>query len=265
MSKYIVIGDVHSSYYELMSLLSKVEEDRIPIFVGDFFDRGSHTKELASWLLQNKPIAVMGNHDLKLLRFLKGSNVKLTHGLNITVKALAELYNCNETELRTKANDLKTYLESLPNYILLQRIQDTIITKFVIVHGAIAPFFLDEKSETKSFDNFKDIILKYYAEKKSHIASVSLYGYTDGTKDSSGFPNRLPWADRWDSSEITVIHGHTPSTNGPVLLGNKKNVINVDTACCFGKQLTGILIPEMSFVSVESSQTWPFNKLVMKE
>jgi len=257
--KYVVIGDVHSSFNELMNLLSKVEEDRIPIFVGDFFDRGTHTKELAQWLIAKKPLGVMGNHDFKLLRFLKGSNVKMTHGLNITVKALAELYNCTEIELRVKATDLMDYLQGLPNYMLLRvDYQD-----YAIVHGAMAPFFLEDKSVSKSTTEIgSDRLVKYYADKKSHIASTSLYGYTDGTKDVNGFPTRLPWAEKWDGIDCVVIHGHTPSNKGPQKSGMKENVINVDTACCFGFQLTGLLIPDFDFVSVPSLQTCKYNESI---
>lgn len=65
-----IIGDVHGCYYTLLSLIRKIKrKDKHPtfIFVGDYCDRGKHSKEVINYLihLQKKEnvVCVRGNHD----------------------------------------------------------------------------------------------------------------------------------------------------------------------------------------------------------
>lgn len=70
MKRY-VIGDIHGCYTELVDLLSKImlhaqgSEYKI-IFVGDYVDRGPHSKEVVTLVRKFQEIghvALMGNHE----------------------------------------------------------------------------------------------------------------------------------------------------------------------------------------------------------
>jgi protein phosphatase len=92
-----IIGDVHGCYDELIELLEKLGYDitepyriaappgRTVVFLGDLVDRGPKVVEVInlvrSMMLQGIALCVPGNHDVKLLRKLRGKNVQLTHCL----------------------------------------------------------------------------------------------------------------------------------------------------------------------------------------
>ena len=65
-------------------------KDRKIIFVGDLVDRGDKIKEVLYLFMDlvsnDVAYSVMGNHDNKLLRYLKGNNVKIINGLEDSVE-----------------------------------------------------------------------------------------------------------------------------------------------------------------------------------
>jgi RNA ligase len=118
--RFIVIGDPHGTYDEFKILVEKEDKkDTAIVIVGDLFDKGDKIKELYDYVRGNKNIfMVKGNHENKLLRYLKGRNVTISHGLDKTIKQM------NLTHV-DKHKDLRYWLESLPmvikfnnNYVL---------------------------------------------------------------------------------------------------------------------------------------------------
>ena len=100
-----VIGDVHGCYEELVELLGelgyRVDPDghtvtppagRRAVFVGDYVDRGPDTPAVLRLVMAmaaaGTAICLPGNHDAKLVRKLKGRDVKITHGLAETLAQL---------------------------------------------------------------------------------------------------------------------------------------------------------------------------------
>ena len=71
--------------------------------LGDFVDRGPNTPDVLrlamSMVRAGQAYAVPGNHDVKLVRALKGKNVKIAHGLAESLAQLAE----HPTEFRDQA------------------------------------------------------------------------------------------------------------------------------------------------------------------
>lgn len=87
--KYDIIGDIHGHYHDLLKLLIKMgygqseqgyyyHPDRQAIFVGDYIDRGKHSKEVVQLVVamqeNGSAIALMGNHEYNAICFhTKGS------------------------------------------------------------------------------------------------------------------------------------------------------------------------------------------------
>jgi protein phosphatase len=108
-----IIGDLHGCCDELEALLRQLgyvptplseeshvwgnrayfhPQDRKAIFVGDLVDRGPRILD-AVRLVHNmiccgSALCVPGNHDMKLMRKLRGNDVQITHGL---ANSLAEI------------------------------------------------------------------------------------------------------------------------------------------------------------------------------
>lgn len=100
-----VIGDVHGCYAELTELLRELgyrvdgdgttvtpPEGRLAVFVGDYGDRGPDTPRVLKLVMAmadaGTAICLPGNHDIKLVRKLKGRDVQITHGLGETLDQL---------------------------------------------------------------------------------------------------------------------------------------------------------------------------------
>src|SRR5260221_6338110 len=100
-----IIGDVHGCFDELVELLTqlgysvekqsngpgslaysvKPPEGRKVVFLGDLVDRGPKIPEglrlVMSMVQAGTALCVPGNHDIKLMRKLRGKDVQITHGL----------------------------------------------------------------------------------------------------------------------------------------------------------------------------------------
>lgn len=94
--KLAVIGDVHGCYDELIELSKKIQGYR-PVFVGDLVDRGP--KNYACFKLAydlwsiGEADWIMGNHDNKFFRWLKGNPVTIRHGLELTVNEFKKKFS----------------------------------------------------------------------------------------------------------------------------------------------------------------------------
>ena len=108
-----IIGDIHGCCDELEVLLQQLgyeitaqipsdslwgsvvyshPQGRKVIFLGDLVDRGPRIldalKLVYNMVEAGTALCVPGNHDVKLMRKLRGKDVKITHGLN---KSIAEI------------------------------------------------------------------------------------------------------------------------------------------------------------------------------
>lgn len=71
----LVVGDVHGCARELAKLVDKAGADDV-VFVGDLFTKGPRPELVYEMIRDNGWRSVMGNHDLRLIRYLNGKNRK---------------------------------------------------------------------------------------------------------------------------------------------------------------------------------------------
>lgn len=202
----LFVGDIHGMYDKLIELLIKagfkwednklVSEKYELVSVGDQVDRGPNSKGVLDMRIQ---YAVLGNHDWKILRWLCGRNVTISHGAETTV---SELQNLSEEE----KEDIIKYYSSLPLQLIIN-------DKYLVVHGAMKDSHLDAKLKR--------------AQKSC------IYGLPTGELAEDGTPKREEW---WGNYTLpyTCIYGHTPQDD--IFISN--NTVNVDTGCVFGGKLT---------------------------
>jgi len=100
MGPFDIIGDVHGCFEELTDLLAKLgyaltvegdafslvaPEGRRLVFVGDLVDRGPASPRVLKLVEQlvasGQAFCVPGNHDVRLMRVLRGKDTPLTYGL----------------------------------------------------------------------------------------------------------------------------------------------------------------------------------------
>ena len=242
-----IIGDVHGCCDELEELLAKlgyepaelnqtdavwgVRSYRHPagrkvIFLGDLVDRGPKildTIRIArNMVADGAALCVPGNHDIKLLKKLRGKDVRITHGLETS---LAQIEHEPEDVRPAVVEELSQFIDGLVSHYVLDG------GKLVVAHAGM-------KQEMQGRGSGK-------------VRDFALYGETTGETDVFGLPVRLNWAADYRGAAM-VVYGHTPVPMPEWL----NRTVNIDTGCVFGGGLTALRYPEREFVTVPAKATY---------
>jgi protein phosphatase len=223
------IGDVHGCHDELVALLGELgysggrhPQGRTAVFLGDLVDRGPATPAVLRLVMdmvaKGSALCVPGNHDVKLVRALRGRDVRRSHGLQDSLDQLA-------AEPEGFRAEVVEFLDGLVSHLVLDG------GRLVVAHAGLKEAFQGRASR--------------------EVRSFALYGDTTGESDEWGLPVRLDWA-RDYRGRATVAYGHTPVAEPEWV----NNTINVDTGCVFGGCLTALRYPERELVSVAAARTY---------
>jgi protein phosphatase len=232
-----LVGDVHGCFDELVELLlqlgyevdaNEANPQAVPpagrrfVFLGDLADRGPKCPAVLRLAMNmvraGHAFCVMGNHDNKLMRKLKGNDVEVAWGLQETLDQLAG-------EDPALSEELFEFLRELPLHLVLDGGQ------LVVAHAGLR----------------EDL----HGVQSSSAKAFSLYGATTGEKDELGFPVRLDWAAEY-GGQSAVVYGHTPVPEATW----RNNTINIDTGCVYGGQLTGLRYPEREVVQIQAKRVY---------
>ncbi|UJR82746.1 polynucleotide kinase-phosphatase [Sandaracinus amylolyticus] len=229
-----VIGDVHGCREELEGLLATLgwqrderaafvhPQGRKAVFLGDLVDRGPDSPgciEIAMRMVEaGVALCVPGNHEARLLRKLRGKDVKLTHGLAETMQQL----EVREPELRDR---IATFVDDLVSHLVLDG------GKLVVAHAGMKE--------------------AYQGRASGRVREFALYGETTGEIDVYGLPVRADWAAEY-RGRATVVYGHTPVPSAEWV----NQTICIDTGCVFGGALTALRWPERELVSVPAQRAY---------
>jgi polynucleotide kinase-phosphatase len=229
-----IIGDVHGCADELEELLASLgyarddagvwrhSEGRRALFVGDLVDRGPRIPDVLRIVMgmvaAETALAVPGNHDVKLMRKLRGRDVQITHGLEDSIHQL-------EPETPEFRQQVADFIDDMVSHYVLDD------GKLVVAHAGM-------KEEMQGRGSGK-------------VRDFALYGETTGETDEFGLPIRYNWASEYRGSSH-VVYGHTPVPEPEWL----NRTINIDTGCVFGGRLTALRWPEKEIVSVAAARTY---------
>ncbi|GAB4122897.1 MAG: polynucleotide kinase-phosphatase [Roseiflexaceae bacterium] len=233
-----LVGDIHGCADELTALLHKLgyqpnptdehphdwhhPAQRMLVFLGDLVDRGPDSPRVLriamDMIKQGHALVVPGNHDIKLLRKLRGRDVKIAHGLAETLEQLA-------VEPASFQSQVIEFLDRLIGHYVLDD------GKLVVAHAGL-PEAMHGRASGK-------------------VREFALYGETTGEIDEFGLPVRWNWAANYRGRAI-VVYGHTPTPTAEWL----NHTINIDTGCVFGGKLTALRYPERELVSVAAARVY---------
>jgi protein phosphatase len=240
------IGDIHNCCDELELLLKKLgyqlepvkaengwptlnyrhPERRTAVFVGDIVDRGPRAVDslalVRNMVLSGNALCVPGNHDAKLLRKLRGKDVKIRHGLAETLEDLERVPDEHKAEFNKQ---LIKFLDSLISHYVLDD------GKIVVAHAGM-PESMQGRGSGK-------------------VRSFALYGETTGEIDEFGLPVRHNWAAEYRGKSM-VVYGHTPVPEAEWV----NQTIDIDTGCVFGGKMTALRYPELELVSVPAARVY---------
>ncbi len=235
-----IIGDVHGCCDELQELLAKLgyvtmgqsedggltgpvyahPEGRKAVFLGDIVDRGprilNSLRLVYNMVRAGHALCVPGNHEMKLIRKLRGRDVQVTHGL---AETLDEIENVPQVQRPPLEKEISAFLDGLVSHYVLDG------GRLVVAHAGIRQDMQGRGS--------------------GQVREFCLYGETTGETDEFGLPVRCNWAAEYRGPAM-VVYGHTPNAEPEWL----NRTVNIDTGCVFGGKLTALRYPEKEFVSV---------------
>lgn len=234
-----VVGDVHGCLDELRALLTQLGYElagdpsnggitarhpagRKAVFLGDLVDRGPDVPGVLrlamNMVASGAALAVPGNHDVKLLRKLRGKDVKLTHGL---AESVAQL----EREPEEFRRQVTAFIDDLVSHYVLDD------GRLVVAHAGMKEAMQGRGS--------------------GKVREFALYGETTGETDEYGLPVRYDWAAEY-RGKASVVYGHTPVPDAEWL----NNTICIDTGCVFGGKLSALRWPEREVASVLAARVY---------
>jgi predicted kinase len=234
-----VIGDVHGCRAELEELLAilgyhldrdasgrpvgaRHPDGRRAVFVGDLVDRGPDTpgvlRLVMGMVAAGTAFCVAGNHEAKLLKALRGKNVKRSHGLDASME-----------QLDAETEEFRAQVDSFIGGLISHYVLDG--GRLVVAHAGL--------------------IERYHGRASGRVREFCLYGQTTGETDEYGLPVRYPWATEYRGRAV-VLYGHTPVPAAEWL----NNTLCLDTGCVFGGRLTALNYPERSTVSVQAARVY---------
>ncbi|MDE7281265.1 MAG: polynucleotide kinase-phosphatase, partial [Ruminiclostridium sp.] len=228
-----IIGDIHGCCDELEMLLDKLgyirtgnayshPEGRKAVFLGDLCDRGNRNADVLRLVMdmvkEGNALAVPGNHDAKLLKYLTGKSIAMTHGIYKTI-----------TEIEERGDAFKAETAEF-------------------IDGLVSHYVLDDGKLAVSHAGLKQ---EYVGRASARVREFCLYGEITGEFDSYGLPVRLDWTSDYRGRAI-IVYGHIAGKEVKV----QNNTFCIDTGCVFGGKLTAYRYPEGETVDVMALQQY---------
>ena len=210
-----IIGDVHGCIFTLEKLLKQLPNDAVPIFIGDLVDRGNYSKEVMEFVMENRYIAIFGNHEYLMFNYARDAIIRDKHAM----WSLDNSYGGQKTVISYK-NDIDTllrhidYIPTMPKYLEIEN--------YFLTHGFGLP---------------------YYRRKDDPNYQMRLY--TNRLENSP-----LDWERGWYEYDTINIFGHTPYEE--VYFGS--NFIGIDTGCAMGGKLSAVQLKSHEVVSIAADR-----------
>lgn len=180
-----IIGDVHG---DAKTFAIAAETDRFIIQLGDLVDDGPDTagalRIMFRLLDEQRGLFVLGNHDFKLARGLRGDSIQSRS----TLQTLAELPQALHARTLAELTAAPAWLQS---------------GKTFFVHGAFHPAMLGQESGP------------FPTTRPNTIWARALYGQTSGQVNGAGKPERLlHWVDELPPGMTAYVGHDRRSTDG---------------------------------------------------
>ena len=226
--RILIIGDVHGCIDELQSLIQKSTQEHnngIPfqtiILVGDLCNKGPQSAEVIKYVrTQPNMISVRGNHDDRaLLAALERRRSDV-------------VVDTKYDWVRELSDEDVAWMADLPYTITIPRTMfvidghdNSIHDDIIIVHAGLDPTIDAGKLDTQDIKTMTTL-----REVKNNVHYVE---------------SSIAWAKVWKGPQL-VIFGHDAKRG----IQNENFAIGLDSGCCYGKELTGIILPEKEFVHV---------------
>lgn len=226
IKRTIIIGDVHGCLKEFEDLLDKLsynsQTDRV-ILLGDLIDRGPLSVEMVQKARSMNLECLMGNHEYRFLRWYHSNK---------------QVFDSIEFYQHFTDEDVN-YIANMPTYIK--------IDNFIAVHAGLKPNISIENQKKD------DLLYLRYTDLNGNFISLSKVQKLGIEAAGAHF-----WTEFWKGPE-SVVYGHNVhSFTDPLIQEITPGVMcyGLDTGCCFGGNLTALILESKQIVQVPARRTY---------
>lgn len=238
-------GDSHGCIDEVKQVVDLLRAEGVDEIwhAGDLVDRGPDPEAVVQYCIENDINGVAGNHD----------------------RVIVELYehwvHNGKTRFPTKSPDKQRtlamlsessahYLNDLPYLAVFDDIQT------ILVHGGLFPNLPFHKQQTMG-----GMICRLQMINPSDIRETRWFNID--RKNRTEEQNREEGYERWYklyNHEYNVVFGHSVFREPLVYQNGYGTCYGIDQGSCFGGSLTGLILPDVKFVSVPCIDTYNHSK-----
>ena len=172
--RLIAIGDIHGCHLEFAELLERLAPTKADqlILLGDLVNRGPDSCKVLDLARQHRALAVLGNHELRLLNYRRTGDTAF------------QKESDDATSAQLRPEDW-AYLEAMPLTHYVEELN------LVFVHGGFLP---DEP---------------WQKQPASVVTRIQVIDRDGRPRKRADAPEAPAWADLWNGPPF-VVYGHTP-------------------------------------------------------
>lgn len=316
--RLVVIGDLHGCLEPLVRLLSSLQfenaatranpsllgtqhtsaaasgsgnsashgnKDDVCVSVGDLVNKGPASFEVVRFLRELGAHAVLGNHDIKMIRLKE----KLARGAALSPK---EQESTLLPLARDLPEDLFAFLQPLPHIITVKQFN------VIVSHAGLDPSMPLEHQDIEAVTRMRNLVgAKKFKKLEKADASVAEDALSRSERYVSIERAKLggkPWAEVWSRQVQRITGGAAPDTDddeddddkdnnsnkkkGPKCLPQYANMtcvfghdakrrlqqypyaIGLDSGCVYAGQLSALVMPQREVISVPGWMDSPIAK-----
>lgn len=273
----LVIGDVHGCFQEMLKLYEKaLRENNNKLFeyvilTGDMTNKGPNSAKVVQWVRKHSPsgeesekqhwLSVRGNNDNTVLLSALGStkhrNSKIHHWLIQAESILLDDKMLTDEDV--------VWMSELPYTITIpESYFDDVNYDYdtTTVHAGFLPHISDLESQDTST---LTLIRNAYplCDDEGKVRKFSMHQSSSSSNNKKKSPSLVsckgptPWAKAWkggggqnkDKTKRHIIFGHDADRG----LQQHKWATGIDTGAYYQNELTGLILPEHTLVSISTS------------
>eukprot|EP00322_Chrysochromulina_rotalis_P002351 CAMPEP_0115828262 /NCGR_PEP_ID=MMETSP0287-20121206/480_1 /TAXON_ID=412157 /ORGANISM="Chrysochromulina rotalis, Strain UIO044" /LENGTH=295 /DNA_ID=CAMNT_0003281467 /DNA_START=25 /DNA_END=912 /DNA_ORIENTATION=- len=227
----ILVGDLHGCLDELEALLRECAHDPCTdrvVLTGDLVNKGPKSAECVREARIRGYFAVRGNHDdAALFAWERRERERLEGGIPSSDHKYAYTDSFDSADV--------AFLRELPYTLRLDG------QGMLVVHAGLVPGVSLAEQHPAYLYTMRNLVKR------------------SGSWEARVQPNEgVPWATEWIPDEEAlpnvrhVVFGHDAKRG----LQQAEHATGLDTGCCYGKQLTALLLPEWRIVSVPAARMY---------
>ena len=257
----LVIGDVHGCLEELQLLHKKAVEEENDnqdfqhvILVGDLCNKGPSSVAVIKHVLARRREeqnwhAVRGNHD----------DGALTASLGDLERRRQPKYQWVTEQSQpetTLSDDDVMFLAELPYTLRIPKHVlggDSLDRETLIVHAGLVPGVPLEDQTIDTMITIREVQKNLSTGEYVNRKRSTKGGDQDCLITENNFGEPIAWAKAWQGP-YQVIFGHDARRGYQRYEGDW--AIGLDTGACYGKKLTGLILPSKKIVSIDSLETY---------